>query len=294
MTRQGKNVIWLLEEPESYLHPELSMSCLRILAELEKESLVIKTTHSLSFVPQDPERIKGVTINNNNRTEISSYKTYAEATSSLRRNLGVRFSDFYNLSEYNVLVEGPSDREIINWFLSVTPIGEHLWPMLRQAQFLDYGGVKFLGGFMRATYQFIVKERACVAICDGDDAGQKEYRDLQSYFGQLKIPFQANNEYIVVRNNFPIEGLFPDEWIIDIAITSPGWFKSFTVDASGELAPFYVQDSHKNQFQQSLIRRANGEPNFNWAKRFLAVCNTIDTALMHQHKRVYSPNLARV
>ncbi|NML67548.1 ATP-binding protein [Hymenobacter sp. RP-2-7] len=287
MKRQAKNVIWLLEEPESYLHPELSVSCLRILSELEKESLVIKTTHSLSFVPQDPDRIKGVTINSVGRTEVSSYRTYVEATSSLRRNLGVRFSDFYNLGQYNVMVEGPSDREIFNWFLSIAPVEKYSWPLLRQAQFLDYGGVKFLSGFLRATYQFVSKERSCVAVFDGDDAGTKEYKDLQGYFGQIKIPFQANNEFIVVRNRFPIEGLFPDDWIKDAAHEHQNWFKSFTVDASDELAPFDVHDNHKNQLQNALMQRVKEEQNFNWAKRFLDVCNAIDSALSHQDRKLH-------
>lgn len=286
--RQGKNVIWLLEEPESYLHPDLSASCLRILAELEKESLVIKTTHSLSFVPQDPDKIKGVTLSANGRTEVSSYKTYVEATSSLRKNLGVRFSDFYNLSLYNVLVEGPSDREIFAWFLTMAPAATYQWPALRQAQFLDYGGVKFLSGFLRATYQFLNKERSCVAVFDGDDAGVREYKDLQGYFGQIKVPFQANNEFVVVRNKFPIEGLFPDKWIVDAASEHQNWFKSFTVDASGELAPFDIHDNHKGQLQNVLMQRAKNEPNFDWAKRFLDVCNAVNLALEHQYKKIHS------
>ena len=50
----SKNTIWLIEEPESYLHPELAESCHRMLEKLRSESLLVTTTHSLGFVNQDP------------------------------------------------------------------------------------------------------------------------------------------------------------------------------------------------------------------------------------------------
>ncbi|MCR5889381.1 ATP-binding protein [Hymenobacter sp. J193] len=284
--RNRKNVIWLLEEPESYLHPELSMACLKLLNELEKESLVVKTTHSLSFVPQDPNKTKGVIVNSDKRTEVSSFKTYADATNALRRSLGVRFSDFYNLDVYNVFVEGPSDREVFKWLLGKLPEPSYALPYLRKAQILDQGGVKFLGGFLRATYAFIHKERACVAVFDGDDAGVKEYRDLQQFFGQHSIPFEANRDFVVVRNKFALEGLFPDAWIIDIESHHKSWFKTFSVDASGELSPFDIHDNNKSQVQNELMKRANDETDLSWADRLIVVCNAIDNALEIQEKRL--------
>lgn len=281
----GKSVIWLLEEPESYLHPQLSTSCLRILTELEKESLVVKTTHALNFVPQDPEKVRGVFINSS-RTEISSFKTFAEATTRLREYLGIRFSDFYNLDAYNVLVEGPTDREVLKWLLTRAPAEKYAWPLLRKAQILDQGGVKHLTGFLRATFLFIRKERACVAMLDGDEAGTKERKELQHYFGNIHVPFASNLDFVVVRDRFAIEGLFPDSWIIDLHVEHENWFRSFSIDASGQLLPFDIHDNHKPQALSELRKRADGEADLNWATRFIGLCHALEDALDKQVKRL--------
>lgn len=136
----GKKVLWLLEEPESYLHPHLASNCNAILDNLSKDSTVIKTTHAMAFVPQDPAHVSGTLLNEKGRTEVRSYKTFSEAVSEIRSSLGIRFSDFYNLDLYNVFVEGPSDREVFQWFLGLVPEAGYPWPNLRRAKFEDFGG----------------------------------------------------------------------------------------------------------------------------------------------------------
>lgn len=276
---EGQQVIWLLEEPESYLHPNLAASCNSILDNLSNESTVIKTTHSMAFVPQNPTFVSGTLLNDKKRTEIKQYKTFSEAVSAIRSSLGIKFSDFYNLANYNVLVEGPSDREMFEWFLGVLPSDEYLLRNLRKAKFEDFGGVKHLSGFLRATYQFIRKEYACVSVFDGDDAGEIERRALQGVFGNNKIPFEANKHFVSVRSRFAIEGLFPDEWIKSIYEESPNWFESFSVDASGELEPFKIKDSRKVNIQNKLLEIASTQDDLEWAKRFIGVCEIIDNAL---------------
>jgi predicted ATP-dependent endonuclease of OLD family len=90
---RGKKVIWLLEEPESYLHPELAVNYDKILNKLREKSLVVTTTHSLIFVPQNPEMIVGTELVEG-RTNVNTFKTYIDATKSLKKSLGVRFSDY--------------------------------------------------------------------------------------------------------------------------------------------------------------------------------------------------------
>lgn len=276
---EGRSVLWLLEEPESYLHPNLAASCNTILDNLSTESTVIKTTHSMAFVPQDPVYVSGTMLNDKKRTEIQRYTTFSEAVSAIRSALGIRFSDFYNLARFNVLVEGQSDREIFQWLLGRLPTQEYPLDSLRKAKFEDFGGVKHLSGFLRATYQFIRNEYACVAVFDGDEAGEIERRALQNYFGNCNIPFEANKHFVSVRSRFAIEGLFPDEWIKQIYEESPLWFESFSVDASGELEPFKVKDNRKSNIQNNLVARAENESDLNWANRFVAVFGVIDKAL---------------
>lgn len=275
----GRRVLWLLEEPESYLHPYLATSCNAILNNLAKDAIVIKTTHSMAFVPQDPVHVCGTVLNAKNRSEIVRYTSYTDAVSSIRGALGIKFGDFYNLSKYNVFVEGKSDREVFQWLLRGIPEEKYAWPYLREAQFEDFGGVKHLSGFLRATYQFIGKEKACVAVFDGDDAGNKERKDLQNFFGQKEIPFNANEHFVSVRSHFSIEGLFPDEWLIAIHSEYPTWFDSFSVDAMGELEPFVVKDARKSNVLEKLMSLVDDEMNLDWAIRFCKVCTVLDSAL---------------
>jgi len=278
----GRNVIWLLEEPESYLHPNLAVNCSAILDNLAENAIVVKTTHSMAFVPQEPQFVCGTRLSEKGRTEIVRFTTFNHAVSSIRSALGIKFGEFYNLARFNVLVEGQTDRELFEWFLTKVPNSVEAWAFLRQAKFEDFGGVKHLSGFLRATYQFIRDESACVSVFDGDEAGEKERRSLQGYFGNKNIPFEANEHFVSVRASFAIEGLFPDEWIIDIHDAHPDWFETYSVDAAGQLEPFRIRDNRKSNVLNTLISRAGNEPDIEWGTRFRRVCSVLNEALGKQ------------
>lgn len=279
-TEVGRKVLWLLEEPESYLHPHLAVKCNAILDGLAKDAIVLKTTHSMAFVPQDPVHVCGTFLSSDGRTEIQEYKSFSEAVSSIRTSLGIKFGDFYNLSKYNIFVEGKTDREIFQWLLQVIPQETSEWKCLRQANFEDFGGVKHLAGFLRATYQFIRSEQACVAVFDGDEAGDFERRGLQKYFGQKEISFAANEHFVSVRSGFAVEGLFPDDWIIGIHDEHAGWFETYSVDAAGRLQPFKVKDSKKGELISKLMTLSESSVNLEWAIKFIQVCDVLDAALL--------------
>lgn len=275
----GRKVVWLLEEPESYLHPELAANCSAILDNLAEDSIVIKTTHSMAFVPQHPDLVCGTQLSENGRTEVIRFKTFNEAVTSIRTALGIKFGDFYNLAQYNVMVEGETDREFFEWILMMVTREERAWPRLRSAKFEDFGGVKHLSGFLRATYQFIKDECVCVSVFDGDQAGEKERRDLQQFFGQKQIPFQPNEHFISVRAGFAIEGLFPDQWIVELHDRNPDWFEEYSVDATGTLEPFRVRSNRKRNLKSYLVARAESEASHDWAERFVQVGDVIERAL---------------
>ena len=275
----GRRVIWLLEEPESYLHPELALNCSAILDSLAEEAIVITTTHSMAFVPQQPDFVCGTQLSRDGKTEVVRFKTFNEAVTLIRSSLGIKFGDFYNLAEYNVMLEGETDRELFIWLLKTISTEERAWPRLRHAKFEDFGGVKHLSGFLRATYQFIKDERVCVAVFDGDDAGQKERKALQQYFGQKQIAFQPNEHFVSVRAGFAIEGLFPDDWIIELRNEHSSWFEEFSVDSNGTLEQFRVKDDKKSNLINQLVSKARSQASHDWAFRFCQVGDAIDNAL---------------
>ncbi|MFK4752593.1 ATP-dependent nuclease [Oceanobacter antarcticus] len=290
----SKNTIWLIEEPESYLHPELAGSCHRMLEQLRSEALLVTTTHSLGFVNQDPRKVVGTAIDNEN-TKVIQYESYVEATSSIRSALGVRFSDYYNLGVLNVFVEGKSDREIFQWALKkITPKedGTCEWKYLRSADFLDFTGVSGMEGFMKATYEFIQKERPVVTVLDGDPAGDKTRRDLQHYLGNKNISFEANRNFISLHTGFSLEGLFPHEWIIGAHAEHPNWFKDYSVDVEGKLQPFDLKSNQtKTQLRAFLVNKSESDDDNLWVDKFEQVFNMLEMSLHSQYVKVYGSEM---
>lgn len=283
----GVTPIWLMEEPESYLHPELLRSSYRLLNDLQQSSQVVVTTHSLGFVPPDPELVLGVDLNPQRQTTLSSYRTFTDATRRIRESLGVRFSDYFNFGSFNLLVEGPSDRELIQWARDLMWTAIEPGSPLAEAEILDFGGVSELAGFLRATYPLFRDETAAVVVFDGDEAGDRRRRELQSYFGNKNIPFAANRHFVSVRDRFSIEGLFPDAWVRDLHAEHPTWFNEFAVDSSGDLLPFRIKDSHKAPVLNWLKARADGEdPAGPWSERWRGLLKVCDDALRAQEQRL--------
>ncbi|MFL9594538.1 ATP-dependent nuclease [Aeromonas veronii] len=286
----NKSTIWLIEEPESYLHPELAGSCHKMLNEIGAEALLVTTTHSLAFVSQDPTRIAG-TVSDASGTKIIKYDNYVHATTSIRKALGVRFSDYYNLGVSNIFVEGKSDREIFRWFLEhVTPEldSRFEWPFVRKSEFLDFTGVAGMEAFMKATYEFIYLERPVVTILDGDSAGDNTRKNLQNYFGNKRIPFQANKDFVTLHDGFSLEGLFPHSWIIEANDEHPNWFSNFATDVQGVLKPFDVRTAaNKEQLRNYLKEKAIASDSLDWAERFITVFNVVEAALKTRNDAIY-------
>lgn len=287
----GKLSLWLLEEPESYLHPELATQCLSLLKTLSEDSQVVVTTHSLGFVPQDPDQVLGVDLQGG-WTQGSKFKTYHDATKKIRASLGVKFSDYYNFSEYNIMVEGQTDRKYLNFVLEAVrrdALEAKAFPTLLSngLSVHDYGGVKGLEGFLRATFEFIRTERATICILDGDDAGDKARKDLQQFFGRKEVPFQANEDFVIVRDRFAIEGLLPDEWIKELSQAHSGWLEGYAEDAEGRILPFKVKDSRKEQFLNWFMSKAESFPLEEWFGRWRPILTACEKSLLKQGKSLY-------
>lgn len=289
----GKDIIWLLEEPESFLHPSLSETHKKLLHILRTKCTVINSTHSLQFVPQDPLKILGTEIKSDT-TEVKKFKTYAEATKTLRDTLGIEFSHFFNLGLTNVFLEGQTDREYFHKVLDLLPSeyeGEKLdFSLLRsgETKFLDFGGTSHLAGFLRATFEFIQKERPTIVVFDGDTAGIKAINELNSYFGNKKIPFQSNREYVMLRKDFEIEYYFPDEWLKEIHNDHPGWFDSFILDVEENISSLTVKDSSKNSFQKNIFKRIENSTSHEWLIKWLPILTIIENSLKSQQVKLKS------
>lgn len=283
---RGLQPLWLIEEPESYLHPELSQSVCTLLESLRRAAQVVTTTHSLSFVPTAVDRVRGTELTKG-RTRVVTYESHLDATRRIRESLGVEFSDYFNLDLLNVFVEGPSDRRILGWLLENTAAeGVAEWPYLRRALLSEFGGVKQLEGFLKMAYEWIRSERSLVTVFDGDYAGVTSRQALQEYCGQKDVPFVPNTDFVSIRSGYAIEGLFPDQWIIDLHDEHESWFLDYSVDAFDQVEPFRIRSNRKSNVVSYLLRRAEEEEDLEWADRLVAVASAIDVALGRNAKRL--------
>ena len=89
-----------------------------------------------------------------------------------------------------------------------------------------------------------------------------------------------------------MEGLFPDEWIIEANSLHANWFSDFSVDASGELQPFSIKDDHKRQFLNSMVAKTDAEKTLDWAARWLNVLKVIEDGLSSEAKRIYGSDFS--
>lgn len=277
--------IWLIEEPESFLHPQLSHSATKLLERLGSSSTLVMTSHSMAFVPHDPRRVVGTSRDADGCTAVQTFKSHEKATLALRKGLGLRFGDYFSLGIVSVLTEGQSDSEYLRWFLEISKSWPHCgWATLRSATISDRGGASHLAGFIRANFEILRKEQPTVSLFDADDAGVKAVSDISKYFNNADVPFSPNKEYVYVRTGFAIEGLFPDEWMKDAHDANPNHFLDFQFDAAGAVVKYRIKDNAKSSIGHTMRSRAEDADENGWAVRWRTVCNALDGSLESQAK----------
>jgi putative ATP-dependent endonuclease of OLD family len=281
-----KESVWLIGEPESFLHPKLSHNATQLIDSLGKASTVVLTSHSMAFVPHDPRRVVGTRLDEGS-TVIDVFPSHEKATASLRRGLGLKFSDYFSLGTCTVLTEGQSNARYLAWFLEISNDWPRCaWDELWTATLSDRGGASELAGFLRSIYEILRNEQPAVSLFDADDAGVKAVSGLSRYFNNINVEFNSNREYVYVRSGFAIEGLFPDGWIKNIYSTNPEWFVDYQVDASGDMVKFRIMDNKKDTVGNILKARADTGHGREWATRWIDVCQALDQALQIQRSRL--------
>ena len=286
ITRQQdtKSIIWLIEEPETYMHPTLASQSSKILKSLSKISTVVTTTHSLSFIPTNINLVQGVGAQIGGGTEIKKYKKLSEATEDIRNSLGVKFSDYFGLSEHNVFVEGETDVSyIMNVLKWISQYDEDLYPILNSGStvYKDFGGVSDLQGFIRSNYGLLRKEVAAVSLFDGDEAGQKSINALAGFYGK-KGGFNSNLDYVLIPKGMAIESLYPDEWIKQAHQDHSNWFSKWTVDAAGEISSFDIKDDHKKAYMNLMFAMSRDAMDWDFLDKWEVVLNALENALSIQ------------
>lgn len=168
-----KNRIIIIDEPEAHLHPEAIHYLKKVLYDLTTTNQLIISTHNPIFV---------------NRTSVSSNiivenhkATPAERIETIRKTLGVKIADNLLYSDYMIVVEGPSDKMVIERFMQED---EQLRSMLNDntVTVKSIGGVRNLRNELYNLEQFLCDY---MVILDLDEAGKNKAREAQK---DLEIP----------------------------------------------------------------------------------------------------------
>lgn len=168
-----KNRIIIIDEPEAHLHPEAIHYLKKVLYDLTTTNQLIISTHNPIFV---------------NRTSVSSNiivenhkATPAERIETIRKTLGVKIADNLLYSDYMIVVEGPSDKMVIERFMRED---EQLRSMLNDNTITvkSIGGVRNLRNELYNLEQFLCDY---MVILDFDEVGKNKAREAQQ---DLEIP----------------------------------------------------------------------------------------------------------
>lgn len=275
----GKTSLWLIEEPESYLHPELYSTALEILGKLEESGQVVRTTHALTMVPKDASAIFATSLSDTGGTILQRYDSTVEATAALRGSLGIKFADFFGLGSENIFTEGESDVRLVQWAISMLG-GAEKFPHLSVAHFRSFGGVRNLEGFLHANYLHIRPETPAVSLFDGDAAGIKAIQAVKKFLGNHDSGFESGVDYVLARTGRAIEGVFSDSYLTQLHEEKPEWFDSWIIDPQGVVADFEIRSAIKSQAARWLQDAAEAEANQSeWNEHWLPLLEALEKAL---------------
>ena len=169
----AKNRVIIIDEPEAHLHPEAIHYLKKVLFDLAATNQLIISTHNPIFV---------------NRSSVSSNiivenhkATPAERIETMRKTLGVKIADNLVYSDYMIVVEGPSDKIVLERFMRED---EQLKGLLidNTIAVKSIGGVRNLRNELYNLEQFLCNY---LVVLDLDDAGKTKAREAQQ---DLKIP----------------------------------------------------------------------------------------------------------
>lgn len=236
---QKKNIVLVIEEPESHLHPNAIHKLNDVLIEISCKNQVIISTHSPLLV---------------NRSDVSrnilvdkSQATASKSISQIRKILGVKIADNLQSANLVILVEGEEDKNILKKCLleMSKPINKAI----------TQGIIAFdvLGGGSNLSYKISLwKNLLCdvYAFLDNDSTGIKSYEDAEDR-GLISLK-QVSFVNLQGRRESEIEDLINPE------IYNQDIFAKFGVNLSTSL-PF------KNKKQKWSMRvknafKANGKP----------------------------------
>lgn len=191
--QKGNNIIYLIEEPETFLHPELQNDLLNALLEISENNQVIITTHSPVFV--GATNIDAVILCKKKKQ--SKYYSSLKAPDkrdfilNIAEELGVK--PYYNLrDDYNriLFVESKNDIEFFN-IICEKLLNKSL-KNNRQVLVLPFGGGDGNIDSIINIEFFSKSKRQIFVIIDSDKDKSDKYKSQLQLKEKLENKYKAN------------------------------------------------------------------------------------------------------
>lgn len=207
LANTNNDVIFLLDEPGSKLHPSGQKDLLKYLEELSEKFRVIYTTHSPFLINRlYPNRVRVVERSKTNGT-IFKNKGFSKNWYPMRSALGLSISDSFYYSEKALVVEGPEDIIYLSTLINLFNLNGEIKINSDVFSFIDSGGE----GNLPAMIQIMLdEERPIMVLMDSDS--ESTYNKIKKKSQSLKSGMLVLNQINDFKTNaVSIEDLLPEE-----------------------------------------------------------------------------------
>jgi hypothetical protein len=175
------NSILLLDNPGLQLHPSGQKDLLSTLKSLSNQVQIIYTTHSPYLLDiEHLERVKIVERKKDNGTVIKEkyYHSSLDSLKPIRDSLGFTLKDSLYISNETILVEGQSDKYILEGMLRYLGTKKIIQWNFNQLVINSPGGANKIPYI---AFLMLNEDLKFVAILDNDDAGKSTANELMKF-----------------------------------------------------------------------------------------------------------------
>ena len=174
----SKDRIIIVDEPENHLHPDAIRFINDVICELSQKNQIIVSTHN-------PILVNSIKISSNIIVE-NGEAISAKRVDDIRKSLGVICSDNLVYSDYVVVVEGPSDRDLMTKVFIQDSI-------LREALQNKIITIRSIGGTDNLRTEIYNLEHYCcnyLIVLDNDSAAKNAANEVMRRLGIAEAKFR--------------------------------------------------------------------------------------------------------
>jgi len=207
--------IFLIEEPEVYLHPDYQRKMFSVLREIASENQVVYTTHSPIMISDLWDNSVKLIVLENGETIVKDIDI-----DGVIEELGIKYEDILN-TQVVVFVEGDQDKmlydRIVNKLLSEQGIDVDK-NKRRIIQFIPSDSNRTINhyAYLRiCTSEFVSSEFFIIIDNDGLDCDNRKNIQIEKILGKLdksnkKVKREDLEQKIIVLKKYAIESYFLD------------------------------------------------------------------------------------